>query len=328
MFKSQDRSVLITGGTAGLGYHCAIAIARQHPEYQVVIASRSDPNDAATSINRLLNQKNVRYLRLDLSSLTEVRSFAKRWEGKNYPPIQALLLNAGLQFPREVQYTVDGFESTFGINHVGHALLFSLLQSHLSDTARIVVTSSGTHDPAQKTGMPDAKYTTASELAHPTPESAKNNAGRQRYSTSKLVNVLWMYALHRRRQKSWTVVAFDPGLMPGTGLAREANAVVRFLWSNVLPHLLPLLRILSGNSNIHPPEKSGSTLAWLAVSPDVASTSGVYYEERKQIKTSEASYDEEKQEDLWEWTAKNTGTSNEEMELFSLGGLNSNPESK
>lgn len=184
-----DRSVLITGGTAGMGYHCAINIARQHPDYQIVLASRTNRHDAAAAINRLLGQANVSYLRLDLSSLAAVRSFVAEWEAKKYPPIQALLLNAGLQFPDGVGYTVDGFERTFAINHVGHALLFSLLKPHFADTARIVVTSSGTHDPAQKTGLPDAKYTTAEELSHPTPDSARN-PGRQRYLTSKLVNVL------------------------------------------------------------------------------------------------------------------------------------------
>ncbi|KAF9894706.1 hypothetical protein FE257_006596 [Aspergillus nanangensis] len=176
---SQPRSVLITGGTASLGYHCALNIARQHPEYQVILASRTNPHDAAESINRLLHQTNVRYIPLDLSNLAQVRSFAHTWASEQLPPIQTLLLNAGLQFPGEVTYTPDGIESTFGINHVGHALLFSLLRPHLCATARIVVTSSGTHDPAQKTGLPDAVYTSAEELAHPSADS-KKNPGAQR----------------------------------------------------------------------------------------------------------------------------------------------------
>jgi NAD(P)-dependent dehydrogenase (short-subunit alcohol dehydrogenase family) len=133
-----------------------------------------------------------------------------------------------------------------------------------------VVTSSGTHDPAQKTGLPDANYMTAEGLAHSTPESSKNS-GRQRYVTSKLANVLWTYALQRRftsvqeEGKSWTIVAFDPGLMPGTGLAREASGFERFLWLRVLPNIIPLLRLLI-SANIYTPEESGAALAWLAIS--------------------------------------------------------------
>lgn len=125
---------------------------------------------------------------LDLADTNNVRAYAKEWASKNWPPIQALLLNAGLQFPAELHKTAEGLEATFAINHVGHALLFHLLCPFLAPSARVVVTSSGTHDPAQKTGLPDAVYNTAEELAHP-PASTINDPGRKRYSSSKLANI-------------------------------------------------------------------------------------------------------------------------------------------
>lgn len=115
MPPSFQRSVLITGGTAGLGYYCALNIARQHPDYQIVIASRTDLNGSAASINQLLDQSNVSYMHLDLSKLAQIRQFVNEWEARQYPPIQALLLNAGLQFPAGIQYTEDDFESTFAV---------------------------------------------------------------------------------------------------------------------------------------------------------------------------------------------------------------------
>ena len=127
-----NRTVLVTGGTASLGYYCALSIAREHPEYQVVVASRTDKESAASSINRTLNQNNVVFLPLDLSSLAKVRSFVQTWETQSFPPIQLLLLNAGLQIPGGVTKTEDGIESTFAVNHVGHALLFHLLLPYLS----------------------------------------------------------------------------------------------------------------------------------------------------------------------------------------------------
>ncbi|KAL3447604.1 hypothetical protein BJX65DRAFT_276456 [Aspergillus insuetus] len=319
-------SILITGGTAGMGYHSATSLARQYPDRRIVIASRSNTDNASDRINKALNQNNVEYLRLDLGSLAEVRAFVKTWAEKNYAPIEYLLLNAGLQFPGDPEYTVDGFEKTFAINHVGHALLFSLLVPHLAHTARIVITSSGTHDPAQKTGMPNAIYNTAEELAHPTGESLKY-PGRQRYPTSKLVNVLWGYALEERFKKlregnvrNWTVVLFDPGLMPGTGLVRSGNAIERFIWFTLLPRILPLLRIVMF-PNIHTPAESGGALAWVATSDEVRNTTGVYYEGKKVIKSSEFSYNKEKQEDLWQWTVNNIATNPEEAEMFSLKRL-------
>ncbi|KAI0428021.1 dehydrogenase/reductase [Xylaria sp. FL1042] len=291
---SYTRSVIITGGTLNLGYHIALDIARQHPDWLVVACSRSDREHAADSINEALKQSNTIFMPLDLSDSKSVRSFA-------------LCLNAALQFPDQIVYTPEGIEATFAITHVGHALLFHLLCSHLAPNARIVITSSGTHDPASHSGLADPVYTTAEELAHPPPAIA-NGPGRRHYVNAKLANVLWTYALHKRLSqkvpdRGITINAFDPGLMPGTGLAREAGCVARFAWDKVLPNIIPVLKV-AYTGNIHKPSESGASLAWLAVSPETAGISGKYFEGRKEIPSSKDSYDENKIEDLWQWTVK------------------------
>ncbi|KAK3332894.1 hypothetical protein B0T19DRAFT_416710 [Cercophora scortea] len=301
------RTVLVTGGTIGLGYWAAQTIARAHPEYLVVISARSDATSAADVINASLKQTNTIFLPIDLASTANVRAFAENWVSKSFPPIQALVLNAGIQLPGALKLTAEGVETTFAINHVGHALLFHLLAPHLAPNARVVVTASGTHDPAQKTGVSDAVYTSAEALAHPPPD-AINIPGRQRYTTSKLANVLWTYALQRRLNarapdRKITVNAFDPGLMPGTGLARETNAVVRFLWKNVLPRMLPVMRMLV-SPNIHTPAESGAALARLAIGEDVEGVGGKYFEGMRERESSVVSYEEAKQDDLWGWTVK------------------------
>ncbi|KAI6080441.1 NAD(P)-binding protein [Hypoxylon rubiginosum] len=317
---SYKGSVIITGGTINLGYYAALEIARAHPEYLVVISSRSDKEHAADTINKTLGQANTIYIPLDLASLQNVRQYAEDWAAKDRPPIHALLLNAGLQFPGPVSKTVDGLESTFAINHVGHALLFHLLRPHLAANARVVVTSSGTHDPAQtKNTFPHPDYISAEELAHPTTSAA--NPGRQRYAESKLANVLWTYALHRRltqraaAESGIAVTAFDPGLMPGTGLAREANPVARWVWLHILPRLIPLMRLLL-SPNVHTAHESGTNLARLAVGPEGEGQGGKYFEGPKPIKTSPASYEEAKQEDLWRWTVDYLARNDEEKERF------------
>jgi NAD(P)-dependent dehydrogenase (short-subunit alcohol dehydrogenase family) len=259
-----------------------------------------------------------------------VRAFAAQWEANHFPPIYSLVFNAALQFPGDVEYTIDGFEKTFAISHIGHALLFSLLRHHLADTARVVIVSSGTHDPAQKTGMPEPHYSSTEELAHPTEESRKNQ-GRQRYTTTKLVNVLYAYALHKRfetinktTQKHWTVVAFDPGLMPGTGLVRAGSRIEKFLWIKVLPKILPLLRLLV-DPNIHTPDYSGEMLARLVIESDSQVESGAYYECARRIKSSKVSYDSTKQEDLWQWTTNTIASNQSEIADFQLRDLLPNP---
>ena len=319
--NTYTKTILITGGTAGLGHHAALSLARARPDNLIILASRTDRTSAATNINTTLSRSNTLFLPLDLSSQSNIRTFAATWAENNYPPIETLLLNAGLQFPaKAASYTTDGIESTFGINHVGHALLFHLLTPHLSPTARIVLTSSGTHDPAQKTGMPDATYTSAEALAHPGPEELAF-PGRKRYTQSKLAVLLWGYALHRRLSSipgnQRTVVSFDPGMMPGTGLAREASAVEKMLWNRVMPRVIPVMRCVMF-PNIHTPGESGGNLAWVALGEEgeAKGSSGVYFEGRKVIKSSVDSYDEGKQEDLWGWTVNNVAKDEEEKRKF------------
>ncbi|MCJ1434696.1 hypothetical protein MMC27_004065 [Xylographa pallens] len=320
---TPTRTVLVTGGTSGLGYQCALEIARQRPDCLVLLASRSNPDAASTSINTLLGQKNVAYLPLDLSDLSNIRTFTTQYAEHKYPPLAGLVLNAGIQLPGAVSYTNDGIDKTFAINHIGHCLLFYLLRPHFAPRGRIVLVSSGTHDPAQKTRLPDAEYTSAEELAHPSAESAMKNSGRQRYATSKLCNVLWTYALHRRLAKSdpspdrqsWTVTVLNPGLMPGTGFARDAAWPVRFLFMHVFPHVIPLLRRLM-SPNIHTAQESGLALARLAVGKDVEGVSGKYFDGMKQIESSVESYELPKQEDLWSWTAKHVAVDDAEASAF------------
>ena len=155
-----------------------------------------------------------------MASSSNIRSFVDDWKTKQYPPIQALLLNAGLQFPgNDIVYSKDGIEHTLNIGHVGNAHLFHLLAPSLAQNARVVVTSSGTNDPARKNGLPDAEYVSAEIIAHPR-DSKKN--GQRHYSSTKLCDTLRTYALHQRlvqrvSEPRITVNAFDPGLMPVTG---------------------------------------------------------------------------------------------------------------
>ena len=180
---------------------------------------------------------NVFYLPLDCSSKQAIRQFAQDYSNAGHPPIKALLINAALQITRGVRYSVDGYELTMATNHIGQTLLFFLLQPHLADDARIIYTGSGLHR--------RAVYTSAEECAHPKQHDQwdSTSAGQRRYALSKLVNTLWMYALRDKvseQEKRWTVIAFGPGLMPGTGLARDSSFFLRFVWVYILPTLIPL----------------------------------------------------------------------------------------
>ncbi|KAJ4365905.1 hypothetical protein N0V83_008527 [Neocucurbitaria cava] len=317
--SAYKTSILVTGGTQGLGYQTALKLAKQQPSTLIVIASRTETDKAAERINKALKQSNVIYMALDLGSLAKVRDFAQRWDAAGHSPIQALVLNAGLQFPGGIEYTEDGIEKSFGINHVGHALLFHLLVPRLTNDARIVVVASSVHDPAKKWGLTPA-YTTPEGVAHPSPEAIKASNGRDRYATSKVANVLWTIALGRHlasspNHKEKTVVVLDPGLMFPTHLSRDAAWLVKFLSLHVAHHLVPVLKILV-NDNINTATESGGNLAWLAVGDGVRGKKGVYFEKRKETEPSKQAVQEELQEDLWRWTIETVAQSPEEKERF------------
>jgi NAD(P)-dependent dehydrogenase (short-subunit alcohol dehydrogenase family) len=312
-------TVVITGGNTGLGYECARAIATSGEPWHVVLACRSEKK-AAGAVRKLAAGRGsspVEAMALDLASLASVRRFAGELAARDLPPLRAVICNAGIQIVTGVTYTEDGFETTFGVNHLGHFLLVNLLLRQVVPPARIVFVSSGTHDPENKTWMPPPRFMDAKSLARPEPSADSGESpaitGGRRYSTSKLCNILCAYELARRLQaeglstpeRPITVNAFNPGLMPGTDLARGYSPAKRFAWYYILPYVLPLLRLL--HANVNSIEASGRALARLVLDPELEGVTGRYFDGRKEIRSSAESYDEKKAAELWEASADLVG---------------------
>ncbi|HXN86615.1 MAG TPA: SDR family NAD(P)-dependent oxidoreductase [Candidatus Binataceae bacterium] len=293
------QTAIITGGNGGLGYQCARAIAAAAPQWHVIIASRDHTKsiEAARAIIAETGNLQVEAMELNLGSLDSVRRFASDFAARALPPIGAIVCNAGIQTVSEITYSDDGYETTFAVNHLGHFLLVNLLLRHLSDRARIVVVSSGTHNPDQFTGMPKPDYRDAISVAKREAGVDAANAGRRAYTTSKLCNVMFTYELSRRLQAEGhagvSVTAFDPGLMPGTGLARDYTPFMKFVWNFVLP----ALRFIP---NVNGVRKSGNDLARLVLDAELEGVTGKYFVGRKSVPSSKESYDERKAAELWE----------------------------
>ncbi|QIN81671.1 SDR family NAD(P)-dependent oxidoreductase [Rubrobacter tropicus] len=310
------RTAIITGGNQGLGYQAAKNVAAAGDGWHVVIAGRNEEKVVGAVGRMRAESGNPRVdgMVLDLASLHSVRSFAEAFAAReDLPPLRALVLNAGLQVVSGTTYTEDGFETTFGVNHLGHYLLVNLLVGEMAPPARIVFVSSGTHDPEQRTGMPAPRYRGAKALAwperYPDPDEEGEGTGvvgRRRYTTSKLANLYTSYELARRLAGSGvTSNAFDPGLMPGTGLARDWGSTARFAFDHVLPLLQPVFGMFGVNVNTV--ETSGRALARLVTDPELENVSGSYFEGEKEIRSSEQSYDSENAAELWETSAELVG---------------------
>jgi NAD(P)-dependent dehydrogenase (short-subunit alcohol dehydrogenase family) len=251
-------TIVMTGGTSGLGEVAARRFIETPNTRLLLGARRRGPLGAET-------------LPLDLMCLENVRSFASAVDRELGPAqINSLVLNAGLLFPNDHTRSDDGFEAAFAVNHLAHYLLLRLLLPRLAQGATVILTTSGTHDPAEKTIMgfiiapplhADARF-----LAHPERDPNRDPhpsiAGGRTYSSSKLCNVLTARALAAypdTTARHLTIIAYDPGHTPGTGLVRNGNFVINFLWKP----LAPALRLMQRGSNT--PEAAGHALTKLAL---------------------------------------------------------------
>jgi NAD(P)-dependent dehydrogenase (short-subunit alcohol dehydrogenase family) len=169
----------------------------------------------------------------------------------------------------------------------------------MATTGRIVFVSSDTHDPKNWTGMPAPRFTDPLALARDgdVPDESPGHAGRRRYTTSKLCNVLCAYEMDRQLRaqgRKLAVNAFDPGFMPGTSLARDYGPVARF----VTRFVLPAVTLVWPNANRV--GTSARRLARLAIDPAYDGVSGRYFSRGRETRSSTESYDEAKARALWD----------------------------
>jgi NAD(P)-dependent dehydrogenase (short-subunit alcohol dehydrogenase family) len=320
-------AVLVTGGNSGIGYECARELARRGR--QVIIASR-DREASVAAVERIRSATGnsaVSEMRLDLGALSGVRAFVRDFEAADVP-LRALVCNAGLQVTRGLQRSAEGYELTFAVNHLGHFLLTNLLLNRLRANvpARIVVVASGVHDPKNRTGMPKPAIPDLQTLAVTGGAPRGAYDGRLAYVNSKLCNVWFTYELGRRLAvaplanggRTLTVNAFDPGLVPGSGLARDYPAALRWIWTNVGPGLARVVSpLLAG---INPADKAGAALARLVVDPALAIVSGQYFPSDTRWRpapSSNESYNVERARALWDESVRLTGLTRGESPLVS-----------
>jgi NAD(P)-dependent dehydrogenase (short-subunit alcohol dehydrogenase family) len=309
MPSGEARTAIVTGGNAGLGLETVRALAVTGAYSHIIAASRR-PDAARQAVSDIdAHGATIEVAPLDLASLDSIRAFPAALDALGAPPVGALICNAGVQIVDGTRFTADGFEETFAVNVLGHFLLTRLLLDRLTPNARVIFVSSGTHDPSQRTGMPAPRYTGAADLAagRGFGDADGGTLGRIRYTTSKLCDVYLAYEFARRYPADRTGVpslvasAMDPGLMAGSGLARDWGPLTRFAWNHVLPHLG---RVIKGSMTT---QSSGLNAARLATEDSFAGTSGIYYVGATPSQSSELSYDRSNATDLWTTCATLSG---------------------
>lgn len=194
------KTIAITGANTGLGYEAARVLAGKNA--RVIIACRS-PQKAQDARERILREHpaaEVELLELDLSSLDSVRTAAAELAGED--KLDLLINNAGIMVP-PYELTSDGFESQFGVNHLGPFALTGLLLDKIRATpgARIVSTSSIAH----KRG----------KIMFDDINAQRGYSAIPRYGMSKIANLYFAYELQRRLDAAGDAtlsVAAHPGI--------------------------------------------------------------------------------------------------------------------
>ncbi len=282
MFELNGKTILITGGTDGIGKSAAMVLANNGG--QVVIVGRNPEKTAQVvqQIKKVTGNLSTEGLVADLSSMQQVRRLGQEFLQK-HQQLHILINNAGGIFATR-QITVDGYERTFALNHLAYFLLTSLLLDRIkaSAPARIINISSRAHEG------------TALNFNDLHNEQHYSYGGSRAYGQSKLANILFTYELARQLAGTGvTVNAVHPGPVD-TKFGINNGGAMRV--GMRIFHQFALT-----------PEQGADTVIYLAASPDVERITGKYWFRRKQVPSSPESYDEVAQKNLWSVSAQLTG---------------------
>jgi retinol dehydrogenase 12 len=267
----QGKTAIVTGANTGIGRVTAIELAKQGA--RVVLACRSEEKTRPVVDAIVASGGKAEFLRLDLADLAGVRASAEAFL-KRDEALPLLVNNAGLAGSRGL--TKDGFELTFGTNHLGPYLFTRLLLPAIEKAgeARVVNVASTGHYKAPGIDWEAVRKTTRTTTAFP------------EYCVSKLANVLFSAELARRAPKGVHTYSLHPG------------AVASDVWREVpwgLRHLMKLFML----SN----EEGARTSLYCATSDEAGKETGLYYDSSKEKQPSKLARDESLARELWERSA-------------------------
>jgi len=269
----QGKTILVTGGTNGIGLAAARELARMGAK-TVLVSRSADKCAAATSaIKNETGNEQVDFIVADLSSKAGVQHTAHEFK-KRYTRLHVLLNNAGAMYMSR-QVSADGIEMTIALNHLSYFHLTILLLDVLkaSEAARLVNVSSDAHR-GGKINLGDLQL-------------SRGYSGFGAYSQSKLANVLFTYELARKLQGTGvTSNALHPGFV-NTGFAKNNGSLFRLA-----------MRLLSPMQK--KVDNGALTSIYLTSSHEVEGVSGKYFTDCKAVESDPASYDQNTAEKLWQ----------------------------
>ena len=275
----EEKTILVTGATDGIGKQTALELARQGA--RLLLHGRDARRGAAVveEISRATGNSKLEFYLADLSSQKQIRDLADEIR-RRHARLDVLLNNAGV-YRKERTLSEDGLEMTFAVNHLAPFLLTNLLLDLLlkSAPARIITVSSVAYQSARL----DFENLQGEKKYHPWGA----------YAISKLGNILFTFKLAEMLEgANVTANALHPGTV-STKLLLEAFG--------------------STGASV---EKGAETSVFLASSPEVEGVSGRYFVDQQSQETSPLANDKEVQQRFWEVSEQLCGQKLEHCILF------------
>jgi len=258
---------VVTGSNTGIGKVTALELARAGARVIVACRSKDKTDTAIAEIKAAVPGAVVEFLALDLASLVKTRAAVATLRAG--PAIDILVNNAGLAGSKGT--TADGFELTFGTNHLGPFALTHGLMDHLVPGGRVVVVASKAHYRAKGINFEAARKATASKT------------GVAEYCESKLANVLFARELAKRlAERRIDVYALHPGVV--------ASDIWRSL-PGPLEHIAKLFMITI--------EEGARTSLHCATAPALAGQTGLYWDKCTTRYPSRIAQQDDLASELW-----------------------------
>ena len=296
---TPETTIVVTGPTRGLGLEMTRSLIEQAKGIDVVLVGRTSAAMERIRSEVAIAGSRPHVVACDFADLARVlaasTSIASLVAAGSIPPISGLVANAGIQTVDRLHTTAQGFELTFGVNVLAQHLFITDLLASCQAGARVIIVGSGTHRNDRKPGLVALpRWEEPDELSQPGigEDASSPEAGQRAYATSKLCVNYLVHELDRRHGDSVVALVYDPGMMPGTGLARDMSVAKRFAWEKVMPRLN-----LPGSST---PKRSGTVMAAMALGHQLAEVGGGYVDIDLMGQPSDESFNQERESALWD----------------------------
>ena len=271
-FEINNKNVLITGATSGIGEATAIDLAKKGANIFFIARNNLKAQNLSDKIESI-SGKRSKFFIADLAYLKNIKDSALEFISLDIP-LHVLLNNAGL-INNNRKETVDGFEEVFSINHLAYFYLTHLLLDKLKEgtPSRIINVSSGAHAFVKGFNFDDVN-------------SIKEYKPFKVYGYSKLANILFTKKLSQVLENENIIVnCLHPGVV-GTGFGQNNGIFSKILFNLSKPFM-------------RSSEKGAETSIYLCSSPDVSDVSGQYFFNCKIAKTTKWAQSEEDADRLW-----------------------------